>query len=88
VRTVFVLQPTVVAEEVYDATHMVAEEFADRASHTQDETSGESVEESFDRVPGVQRLVANDFTQRTMNTAVLPVDTSSRTWHTGLIQEI
>jgi phage tail-like protein len=84
VRAVFVLQPAVVVEEAYDATRVVIEEFTDQAIHTQDEVSGDTVDEAFDRIPRVQRLVANDLTQRTVNTGALPVDTSSRTWHTGL----
>ncbi|MGH8066017.1 MAG: phage tail protein [Candidatus Entotheonellia bacterium] len=86
VRAVFVLQPAVVVEEAYDATGMVAEEFADRAILTQDEVSAEGLEESFDHIPDWQWLVANDLTHRTVDTVVPPVNTSSRTWHTGLTQ--
>jgi phage tail-like protein len=86
VRAVFVLQPGVVVEEEYDAVQMVTESFADQGMLVQEETYGEGVEDVSDRIPGWRWFVSNNLAHRTVDTVAVPVDTSSRTWHTGLDQ--
>jgi hypothetical protein len=89
VRAVFIVQPSVFVEEEYDATQRVVEEFfSDRGILVQEETYGESIDESLDRISGWHWFVTNDLIHRSLNIAAVPVDTTSRTWHTGLAQAL
>lgn len=85
VRAVFFLQPIDV-EEAYNATTEVQEAFSDIGVLLQDELYGDGSDALSDRIPGWRWFVSNDVTHLTVNTTSLPVDTSSRTWHTGLEQ--
>ena len=86
VRMVFFLLPFLVVEEPYNAVQEVKEQFEDEGVLLQEEHYGEGADEGEDRIPGWRWFVTNRLDHRSVNTAVLPVDTSSRTWHTGLAQ--
>jgi phage tail-like protein len=83
VRAVFFLQPIDV-EEAYDATEEVQEAFADLAVLVESELYGEGLDALSDRIPQWRWFISNDLTHLAVDTATLPVNTRSRTWHTGL----
>ena len=88
VRPVFLLMPGVILEDPYDATTMIVEEALDAGQFLGEEPYGEGVDERIDTIPGWHWLVANRVTQRSVNTALSPVNTADRSWHTGLAQRI
>jgi hypothetical protein len=84
VRAIFVLMPGVVVEQEYDATAMVTEEFADNGILQTDELYGEGADAVTDRIPGWRHFITNSLAHRSVDVTATPVDTGSRTWHTGL----
>jgi hypothetical protein len=82
VRAVFFLLPYLAVEEPYDATQVV-ETAEDRGTLKHEETYGEGSDRDYDEIPGWRWFVTNDLAYRSVSVAG-PVDTSSRTWHTGL----
>jgi hypothetical protein len=83
---VFVVQPGIIVEEEYDATQMVSEEYSDVGLLAQAETWDGATDDSADRVPEWRWFVSNDLTHLTVDTTLVSINTSSRTWHTGLAQ--
>jgi hypothetical protein len=84
VRAIFILMPGVVVEQEYDATVMVTEEFADNGVLQQDELYGEGEDSATDRIPRWRHFITNSLVYRSVDVTAVPVDTTSRTWHTGL----
>lgn len=87
VRAIFILMPGVVVEQEYDATRMVTEQASDAATLLQEETYGEGSDSAIDQIPAWLRFLTNDLAHRSVDTTVTPVNTNSRTWHTGLGKE-
>jgi hypothetical protein len=84
VRTVFVLDPGLTVEEPYDATRQVTEEEVAIGDDAQAETWNEGPETNADTIPAWHWFITNKRTDTSVNTS--NVDTSARTWHTGLSQ--
>jgi phage tail-like protein len=85
VRAVFFLQPIDV-EEAYDATAEVQEAFGDIGVLLQTELYGEGLDTVSDRIPQWRWFISNSLNHLTIDTTTLPINTRSRTWHTGLDQ--
>jgi Phage tail protein (Tail_P2_I) len=60
------------------------EEGTDVGVWIEDENYDGIVDSNSDRIPGWRRLISNDLAHRSIDTVVAPIDTSSRTWHTGI----
>ena len=83
VRAVFFLQPIDV-EEAYDATTEVQEQLEDIGLLLQTELYGEGLDTVSDRIPQWRWFLSNDLTHLSVDTALVPVNIGSRTWHIGL----
>lgn len=84
VRVVFVVQPGVEVEEAYNALTDVQEDVADLGIEWGAEVYTGLRDAALDQIPGLRRFITNDEAHRAVDTAADPVDTRSRTWHTGL----
>ncbi len=84
VRAVYVLQLT--ATETYP-TSQVQEHLSGVLIAPVAEVVDPAQDHSADRVPGWRWFFSNDLAHRAVNTQVQPIDTRSRTWHTGLDPE-
>lgn len=83
-RAIFVLQPEVYVEEVYNNNHQIVEDFHDIGILTQGDMYEGVVDEARDQIPGWRWFITNDLRHLTVDVASTPIDTSSRTWHTWL----
>ncbi len=83
----YFLQPAE-AKESYDTIQNVTELAEDVGVLDEAEIYTDGVEAASDRIPQWRWFVSNDLNHRTVDTATLPINTRSRTWHTGLAQEI
>ncbi|MCT9078063.1 phage tail protein [Streptomyces fulvoviolaceus] len=84
IRAVFVLMPSVVVEEEYDAVAMATEEAGDRGVLLQEERYGEGSDTGADAIAGWRRFLTNSAAHCSVDTAAGPPDTASRSWHTGI----
>ncbi|HEX2571531.1 MAG TPA: phage tail protein [Polyangia bacterium] len=84
VRMVFVLDPGLTVEDPYDATQEVTEVEVAVGEDAQGEAYGEGLDAGADTIPQWRWFVTNRLGDKTVN--VSNVDTSARTWHTGLSQ--
>jgi hypothetical protein len=74
--------PGIVVEEEYSATTMVTESEVDNGVLLEEELYGEGTDDATDRMPGWRHLITDDLGSRSVTTSA--VDTSARTWHTGI----
>jgi phage tail-like protein len=85
VRAVFVLQPTVVVEEAYDATAAVTDDLVATVGVLGQAERGDAAQErGVDLIPAWRWLMSNDLGSRTVDVTTLPVDTGGRTRHVGV----
>ncbi len=74
-------------EEVYNANLQPQEELSFERL-TESEFYGGGQDAASDRIPGWRWFISNDLEHRTVDTTADPIDTSSRTRHTGLDRNI
>ena len=84
VRPIFVLQPDVAVETPYDATIQASD--ADTSILLEDSADlyTDQPDAVTDRIPGWRWLISNRTDLLSINTAAMPVDTSTRVWHTDI----
>jgi hypothetical protein len=84
VRPIFVLQPDVAVETPYDATIQASD--ADTSILLEDSADlyTDQPDAITDRIPGWRWLISNRTDLLSVNTAAVPVDTSTRVWHTDI----
>lgn len=83
VRPVFFIQVVEAVSETYDTLKEVKE---DVIAVVEEEVYTGILEGISDRIPGWRWFVTNRLDHRSIDTQIAPIDSSSRTWHTGLDQ--
>ncbi len=84
VRAVLFIRPGLVTEDPYVATTQVIEDVATIAALLEAEDYDAAVEAALDKIPQWRWLITNELASRSANAAVLPVDVSHRSVHTGV----